>query len=391
MLALIRSTLLVLVVLCLTITSDAQTLGHDRSVQMWVTAQAAPARISLNWKPHNNTTGFQVYRKLKGGTSWGAALANLDAGSLSYIDNSVQVGVSYEYKVIRTTSNLGNGYGYTNSGIELPMVEARGKLILMVDDFYSSALTSQLNQLQSDLEGDGWTVIRHDVSRSLPVPSVKALVVADYNADPTKVKAVFIVGHVPVPYSGSLAPDGHGEHFGAWPADVYYGDVNGTWTDNSVGNAGASWPRNHNVIGDGKFDQTSIPSDVELAVGRVDMYDLPTFSASETTLLGNYLTKLSNWKRKVFTANGRALIDDNFDGYSDAFSQNGWRGFGPLVHPDNVQDLDYFGTLSNQSYLWSYGCGGGWFSGANGVGSSSDFSSNNVQTVFTILFGSYFG
>jgi len=358
---------------------------------MWVTAQAAPARISLNWKPHNNTTGFQVYRKLKGGTSWGAALANLDAGSLSYIDNSVQVGVSYEYKVIRTTSNLGNGYGYTNSGIELPMVEARGKLILMVDDFYSSALTSQLNQLQSDLEGDGWTVIRHDVSRSLPVPSVKALVVADYNADPTKVKAVFIVGHVPVPYSGSLAPDGHGEHFGAWPADVYYGDVNGTWTDNSVGNAGASWPRNHNVIGDGKFDQTSIPSDVELAVGRVDMYDLPTFSASETTLLGNYLTKLSNWKRKVFTANGRALIDDNFDGYSDAFSQNGWRGFGPLVHPDNVQDLDYFGTLSNQSYLWSYGCGGGWFSGANGVGSSSDFSSNNVQTVFTILFGSYFG
>ena len=64
---------------------------------------------------------------------------------------------------------------------------------------------------------------------------------------------------------GNLAPDGHGEHYGAWPADVYYGDVNGAWTDNSVWSTGAAWPRNHNVPGDGKFDQTTIPSQVELA------------------------------------------------------------------------------------------------------------------------------
>src|SRR5690606_37852616 len=85
------------------------------------------------------------------------------------------------------------------------------------------------------------------------------------------------------------------------------------------------------------------------------------------------------------------LVDDNFTGYGDAFSQNAWRGFGPLVHPDNVQSEDYFTTLSNQSRLWSYACGGGWFTGANGVGDTPDFLTHQVQTVFTILFGSYFG
>ena len=371
---------------------QAQTVGHDRSVRMWAEVQNEPPAITLKWQPHSNTTGFQIWRKMKGGTSWGNAIASLGSTALEYTDNNVQVGANYEYKVARTTSNLGQGYGYVNVGIRVPMVEHRGTMILIVDDFFTSPLSTQLTQLRSDLEGDGWKVVRHDVSRTAPVSTVKSLIVSTYNADPNNVKAVFLVGHVPVPYSGNLAPDGHGEHMGAWPADVYYGDVNGAWTDATVWNAGGAWPRNHNVPGDGKFDQTNIPSAVELAVGRVDMYDLPIFSGqTEVQLMSNYLTKLSNWKRKVFTVPFRGLVDDNFTGYSDAFSQNAWRGFAPFVHPNNVSSLDYFGTLSSQGYLWSYGCGGGWFTGANGIGNSIDFNTNSVNTVFTFLFGSYFG
>jgi hypothetical protein len=358
---------------------------------MWSEAQVSPPRITLKWLPHSNTNGFQVWRKLKGTTSWGSVVANLGATSLEYVDNSVEVGISYEYKVVRTTANLGNGYGYVNSGIQVPMVEFRGTMVLVVDDLFVTSLSAQLAQLQADLEGEGWKVVRHNVSRNAPVTSVKSLIVGTYNADPTNVKAVFLVGHVPVPYSGNLAPDGHGEHYGAWPADVYYGDVNGTWTDNTVNSTGASWPENRNVPGDGKFDQTVIPSAVELAVGRVDMWSLPAFGQSETQLLGAYLTKLSNWKRKVFTAQLRGLVDDNFTGMADAFSQNAWRGYGPLVGPNNVQALDYFSTLNGQSYMFSYGCGGGWFTGANGVGETANLVSPGVNTIFTVLFGSYLG
>jgi hypothetical protein len=61
-------------------------------------------------------------------------------------------------------------------------------------------------------------------------------------------------GHVPVPYSGNFNLDGHDYHFGAWPADVFYGDMDGVWTDSSVTQTIASDPRNWNVPGDGKFD-----------------------------------------------------------------------------------------------------------------------------------------
>src|SRR5690606_17842892 len=46
---------------------------------------------------------------------------------------------------------------------------------------------------------------------------------------------------------------------------------------------------------------------------------------------------------------------------------------------------------ASHSYLWSYGCGGGYWDSANGVGHSSDFAAVNAQGVFTALFGSSFG
>ncbi len=368
-----------------------QTYGQNKSVRMWAVAQTSPPQIALNWLTHTNTTGYTVYRKLKGGTAWGSVIATLGASATQYVDNTAAVNTNYEYKVIRTTSSLGSGYGYVNAGIEIAMVENRGKVVLLVDNTFTASLSAQLTQLQQDLEGDGWTVLRHDVSRTAPVTTIKALVTANYTAAPTQVKAVLILGHVPVPMSGNLAPDGHGEHYGAWTADVYYGEMNGSWTDNSVNSSSASWARNFNVPGDGKFDQTVIPTSVELAVGRVDFYDLPAFSANETALLGNYLTKLHQWKFKQFTAQDRAVVDDNFTGYTDAFSQNAWRGFGPLVHPNNTIPGDYFTELGAQTHLWSYGCGGGWWNSANGVGNTAQFAGSNPQGVFTILFGSYFG
>ena len=373
------------------IPAAAQTLGHDRSVRASATVQVAPPAITLSWLTHSNVTGYTIYRKLKGGTSWGSVLATLGASATSWTDNTVAVNTNYEYRIIRTTSNLGTGYGHVNSAIQLAMVENRGTVVMLVDNTFTTSLATQLTQTQNDLENDGWKVIRHDVSRSVLPSAIKPLIVADYNADPTNVKAVLILGHVPVPRSGNLAPDGHGDHFGSWVADVYYGDVNGSWTDNALITQSSSYPFNWNVVGDGKFDQTTIPSPVELAVGRVDMFELYAFPQSETVLLGNYLNKLHDWKVKQFTAQVRALVDDNFQGYSDAYSQNAWRGFSPLVGPSNVTAADYFTSMSSGSYLWSYGCGGGWWSGANGIGETGDFAASNLQSVFTVLFGSYFG
>lgn len=369
----------------------AQTPGERLSVKCWAEVQSGPPRITVKWEAFNGATGYQVFRKLKGATSWGGTLASLGASAVQYIDDSPLVGTSYEYKVVRSTTSSGSGYGYVNSGIGIPMVEYRGKVILLVDDLYTAPLATQLTTTVRDLEGDGWTVLRYDVSRTAPVPSIRSLVVNAYNSDPQNVKAVFIIGHVPVPYSGNLAPDGHGDHYGAWCADVHYGDVNGTWTDNSVNNTNASGTRNDNVPGDGKYDQSTIPSEVELAVGRVDLYDLPAFSQNEYQLTAAYLDKLHAWKVKQITAQTRGVIHDNFASNAEGFGQNGWRGFSPLVHPNNVTAGNYFSTLTSQSHIWSYACGPGWWDNIYGVGSTQQFANSNVQTIFTGMFGSYFG
>lgn len=379
---------ILLFVLSLNLFSQATS---DAAVQITVTTNSTTPQITLNWIGNATTTQYQVFRKLKTATSWGAALATLSGTVNTYSDNAVTVGTNYEYRIIRTGSGY-TGYGYVNSGINIPAVDNKGKLILLVDSTFISPLASELKRLEDDLEGDGWTVIRHNVLRSGTVTHVKSFVVADYTADPTKVKAIFIIGHVPVPYSGNINPDGHPDHLGAWPTDTYYADVNGTWTDVSVTSTTVSPARTQNVPGDKKFDQSVIPSDLELQVGRVDFANLPSFAATEQTLLKNYLDKDHDFRMKLFSPMKRATIDDNFGYFSgEAFAASGYKNFSPLVGSSNIIAGDYFGDMTAGSYLWSYGCGGGTYTSAGGVGSTTNFASSNLQGVFSMLFGSYFG
>ena len=269
------------------------------------------------------------------------------------------------------------------------MVENRGKLVLLVDDTQASALESELVTLKEDLVADGWVVLRHDVSPDAEVPDVKAIIKADYDADPDNVKVVYIVGHVPVPYSGNMNPDGHSNHRGAWAADAFYGDMDGTWTDTTVNNTTASRTDNQNVPGDGKYDQSTLPSTLELAVGRVDLNDMPAFSLSETELLRQYLNKAHAFRVTDTKVRHRALVRDRFTGYAEGFSQSGWR-LAPLVGRDNVT-AGLWEDLITNDYLWAYGCGGGSYTKANGVSTTTVYAVTTYRAAFNMIFGSYFG
>ena len=267
--------------------------ASDYAVRVSASVQTNPARITLSWPATPNTISYTVSRKSREATAWGAP-TSLSSTATNYIDSSVSSGFGYEYRIVRTaptgTSNY-TAYGYIYAGINLLPAHSRGKLVLLVDSTCAASLTNELQRLELDLIGDGWGVIRHDVARTDSVSSIKNLINDDYTADTANVKAVFLLGHVPVPYSGEINPDGHDDHLGAWPADVYYGDVNSTWTDTYVNNTAASDTRNDNVPGDGKFDPDIIPSPIELQVGRVDFYNLPSFRQGEGDLLRQYLDK----------------------------------------------------------------------------------------------------
>jgi hypothetical protein len=337
----------------------AAQVPQDFAVEVSGTVSRTPVpTVTLAWPPNPQATGFTVHRKSWKTTTWGASIVSLPGSATGYDDTNVSVGVKYEYRVTATTTVGVTAYGYLASGIEIPLVESRGKVVLVVDNTHASALAAELTRLQEDLVGDGWIVLRHDVSPAASVPSVKALIKADYDADPANVTAVFLFGHVPVPYSGAQFPDDHEDHYGAWPADLYYGDMDGVWTDVQDFPTTVSG-RQHNSPGDGKFDQISAPSRVELEVGRVDLTDLPAFSKTEPELLRQYLDKDHNFRFKLVTAQGRGLIDDEFGLDFQAGAVSGWRSLSALFGAGNVIADDWLSALRSQSYLWDTGAAPG--------------------------------
>ena len=261
------------------------------AVRATATVQTSPPQITLTWEndPYG-VTSFSVYRKSKTATSWGNPIAVLSGTTLTYTDSNVSVGGAYEYQIIKDVmaSEGFLGYQYIYAGINAPLIEGRGKLLLIVATNSTVGLDYELGRLQTDLVGDGWQVVRHDVSSNDTPASVKSLIVNDYNTDPANVNTVFLFGHVPILESGDLNYDGHEAR--PMPADSYYGDIDGDWSS-SPG---------------------YLPSDVELMVGRVDLFNMPGNGAivpwsSETELLRNYLNKDHNWRNKLISVPSRAL------------------------------------------------------------------------------------
>jgi hypothetical protein len=390
--------------------------AEDYAVLASAAVEGAPARITLCW-PQERSSGeasgcqYLVQRKLLDEEQWGREFV-LPDGITRFVDTNVTVGVPYEYQIIKITPYY-RAYGYIVAGIDVPVPENRGKLLLVTDLTVAEDLALELARLEQDLIGDGWTVVRLYVNRNDPVARVKRLIKEQYRADPVEVKCVFLFGHVPVPYSGNIVPDGHApDHQGAWPCDGYYGDMDGRWTDHYVRVVCATESRNRNVPGDGKFDQSSFPARLKLMVGRVDLANMPgrlslrgppTFP-SEVELLRNYLNKNHRFRMRDFEVPRRGVVGDYFgprDG--EAFAASGWRNFAAFFGASNItalpQERTWIENLSTNAYLWAYGCGPGTYTSIGGLGATAPFNDGvttelvgrDIKAVFSILFGSWLG
>lgn len=358
-------------------------------MQIWVDTSEVPARLTLNWLKDPDATTYFVFKKAKTATAWGTAIATVSKDSTRYVDNNVQVGKAYEYRISKT-SPLGNGFGYVYAAMKLPPTEWKGSILLLVDSTVNIRLKTEIDTWKSDLANEAWHVLTHVPSAKHTVKDIRTKISEIKSINPD-LKTVFILGHIKVPYSGNTAPDGHQDHIGAWPSDTYYADLNGSWTDVTVDNVTASRAENKNIPGDGKFDQNNIPTDAELEVGRVDFFNMPAFSKNEIELLRAYLNKNHKWRTGQIIAEKRGIVLDNFNFQGEAFGQSGIKNFSVLFHPSNVEYGNYRDSLRKKSYLCSYGSGGGWYEGAGGISTTQNMAVDSLQTVFTFLFGSYFG
>jgi hypothetical protein len=372
------------------------------AVQLSATVQADPARIELKWPTYSHpVSGYTVHRKLPRESAWGAGV-DLPASAASYVDENVTVGTLYEYQVVKQANYPHNGpaykgYGYIATGINAPLVEQRGRVILVVDATIAAPLAGELERLQRDLVGDGWSVVRKDVGRDDRPAHVRALIRAEYAADRERTRAVFLLGHIPVVKSGNLNVDGHEAR--PMPADVFYGDIDGEWPD---------------ADGDGVYDPGVLTSDVELQVGRVDFADLTGQSVNfrfptELELLKRYLDKDHAYRHTAVRPTARALVGNPAgDANGQAYAASGYRNFAVLVGHANVHSVEaqmetpvadrFVTALGQKDYLWVYGCGAGGDFAVNTIGAngefnglwSSDFIRQPAKGTFYQFFGSWF-
>jgi hypothetical protein len=352
----------------LLLTACAQSSSQRSAVRMGATVTSTPPAITLNWAPESGSTGYSVFRKVPGAAAWGSTVVTLPGTATTWTDANVSVGVTYDYRVTRTGGGTANGY--IRSGIAVPAEEDRGTLILLVSADLAAQLSLEIAALEQELLSDGWWVIRHDVEATTAPAEVRAQIIADRAADPD-VKAVYIVGHVPVPYSGNINPDGHVEHRGAWACDAYYGELDGNWTDATVNVPVTAYAHNSNVPGDGRFDQSDLPSAVELMVGRVDLSNLPSLPFNESQLMWYYFNKATRWKRKELTAPNTALLFDDLQWTGYPLAQSGHMSLSACVGPAQVQEVNssmapFVDQFATQPGLWSFQCS----TGAQGTGTN---------------------
>lgn len=291
----------------------------------------------------------------------------------------------------------------------------RGTLLLVVDRTVAKPLAAELEILQRDLVGDGWRVISTNAARhndSIPlknmdaVASIKAFVTNSYQAS-GDAKVVFLIGHVAIPYSGFASPDGHGGR--ALPADGYYGDIDGVYTDSKLDYAsffhGPHESRHDNRPGDGKWDQQSFPTSrpgqtaLELAVGRVDFARLPAFRPQrELDLLRQYLRKNHKYRHKQLAFPDRVIVGNYLPSrklttplHQHALAAaRAW--FGSAPH--HISEGDLF--LVSSGGVWGFHGGWGLPYGIKGAlgdyHTTAQLARGNIepQTAFCSLFGSYF-
>jgi hypothetical protein len=141
--------------------------ARDRCVLVTAEVRKSPPQIELKWPADPKATGYTVFRKSPSATSWGDGRASVDPKENRYVDTDVEVGVAYEYKIAKAAKageKEFKGTGYLLAGIERPLVDRRGKVILVVDASQAGALAEPLRRLERDLRGDGWVVVRQDVA-----------------------------------------------------------------------------------------------------------------------------------------------------------------------------------------------------------------------------------
>ena len=263
----------------------------DQLIELEVTVDEDAGQTHFSWNRRDaSDTAMEISRRVEGQTS--ALTWNLQATvprtTTTWSDLNVSSGVIYEYKFYVPANDP--TAVYASCGFQVPWIEDRGNVLLVVDETLALPLASELQRYEMDLTGDGWSVLRLNSSRhGTGTPeSLRAAIQSIHSATP--LSSIILFGKLPIVMSGSIRPDQHEPYRQA--TDLFYADIDGVWTD-TLSDQENFYP------GDGHYDQSRIPGpnhQVEVPLGRIDLSSMPAWPLSEVELLRRYLDKNHNFR-----------------------------------------------------------------------------------------------
>jgi len=347
--------------------------------------------IRLEWPIFSDAIKVDLYQKNFSTGNWDFNQSRNGNDSGFFEINNINENEVYEFQIKKMATNTKDyAYGYIYVSLNKQAVDHQGKMLLLIDSNLYAQIPESIHQYEMDLIGSGWKTEKEIISSNKKVTEIKDIIKSKKD-----LKTITIIGHVAVPYSGYLGFDGHTNHQGAWPADMYYAELDGTWTDNSVNVTPGGRPETDNIPGDGKFDQQGPTSPVDLEIARIDLTNLDAFSSSDSALHAYYFQKNHQYRYAGFNHEYKALVDDNFTGYE--MTSWGFRSYAPIVDSNKVfynlddNNYDYRGTLKNNWWMLASASGAGSYTSCAGVINTSQFVTDSIKTVISGMSGSYFG
>ncbi len=189
-----------------------------------------------------------------------------------------------------------------------------GSVAILTDQDLVPYITTEINQLSSQLQSEGYTVFSYEMTGGTP-ETLRTFLHDIYTAD--SIEGVLMIGDLPVAwfevydFGGSLAQ---------FPIDLFYMDLDGTWLDTiSTGN--------------GRYDGHQGNMHPEIYVGRL----MPTGIGVDTVVLKNYFRKNSDYRDGTLTLPERALVFVDDDWYPYALQ---WTMDVTLLFPDTMSYWD---------------------------------------------------
>jgi hypothetical protein len=172
---------------------------------------------------------------------------------------------------------------------------------VIVNSSLHPLITSPLNQYITDLNNDGYDVEVHITSGGTP-QDLRAFLQSGYASG---MAGCILIGDLPVPWYETYCWDS----YDAFPVDLYYMDLDGTWED---------------VDENGLFDSHVGEKTPEIYIGRLTASTMTLDGASEVALVEHYFYKNHMYRTGQDVLMNRALvyIDDDWAPWAQEWSGN---------------------------------------------------------------------